>query len=113
MKTCSAESRGLFHFFFSFRRPSLLSFLLLLLSYFAYTVSGGVPHPAQVPSRFFPKEEHRYPSPLPFQGVGSSDVAADPLGGALFADVVRTHIPRAWAVDDDEDFANSDVEVGQ
>lgn len=45
---------------------------------------------------------------MPFQGMGSSD-AADPLGGQLFAEDVRTHIPRAWAVDDDEDYADTEV----
>lgn len=44
--------------------------------------------------------------------MGPSDAAADPLGGALFAEVVRTHIPRAWAVDDDEDYADAEVRRG-
>lgn len=65
--------------------------------------------PAVVLTSFFPREEHRYPSPLPFLGMGPSDAAANPLGGALFAEDVRTHIPRAWAVDDDEDYADSEV----
>lgn len=77
------------------------------------SVAGGVSCPAEVSTKFFSREEHRYPSPLPFQGLGPSDVAVDPLDEALFAEDVnlRTHIPRAWAVDDDEDYADADVEV--
>lgn len=41
--------------------------------------------------------------------MGPSDSAVDPLGGALFVEDVRTHIPRAWAVDDDEDYADAEV----
>lgn len=41
--------------------------------------------------------------------MGPSDAALDPLGGALFAEDVHTHIPRGWAVDDDEDFADAEV----
>lgn len=77
------------------------------------TAAGGVLCPAEVSTRFFPREEHRYPSPSPFQGVGPSDVAADPLTGALFAERVRTHIPRAWAVDDDEDYVDVEVRQGR
>lgn len=61
-------------------------------------------------------DEHRYPSPLPFQGLDPAATATatvgaggDPLGGQMFVEDVRTHIPRAWAVDDDEDYADAEV----
>ncbi|CAM9614355.1 unnamed protein product, partial [Ectocarpus fasciculatus] len=64
---------------------------------------------AAIATEFFPTEEHRYPSPMFFQqGVDTSGAASPPLGGQLFAEDVRTHIPRAWAVDDDEDYANAE-----
>ncbi|CAN0494232.1 unnamed protein product, partial [Ectocarpus sp. 12 AP-2014] len=60
-------------------------------------------------TEFFSTEEHRYPSPLfSQQGVDTSGAAAPPLGGQLLAEDVRTHIPRAWAVDDDEDYASAE-----
>lgn len=106
-----------FHFFVVFPRgPS--SIPLLYCCFFCFhifraTVAGGVTCPAEVSTRFFPREEHRYPSPLPFQRMGPADVAADPLAGAVFAEDVRTHIPRAWAVDDDEDYVDVEVRQGR
>lgn len=70
-------------------------------------IAGDFTCPATT-TTFLPPEEHRYPSPIPFQGMGTAD-PPDPLGGQLFAEDVRTHIPRAWAVDDDEDYADGEV----
>lgn len=69
--------------------------------------------PAANATEFFPTEEHRYPSPMFFQQgmMDTSGAASPPVGGQLFAEDVRTHIPRAWAVDDDEDYASAEVRV--